>query len=131
MTVVDFGLSRCRLADNAIAHAEMTEDLFMGVGEQWDVYRKMREATGGAWQGFHPVSNALVSQADDLSMPFLTSYSLSGFTISANIFCSRPQRSGNREPVGVHLEKARPCHHSTPPTSSAEWPRLNESHTRS
>lgn len=72
MTAVDFGLSRCRLADDAIAHAEMTEDLFMGVGEQWDVYRKMREATGGAWQGFHPVTNTMVSQPGDVSVPSLT-----------------------------------------------------------
>lgn len=62
-TVVDFGLSRVRSEkeEEEVLFFEMTEDIFAGEGEQWDVYRRMREETKDDWKGFHPLTNVMVS----------------------------------------------------------------------
>lgn len=38
----------------------LPEEVYEGVGAQWDVYRGMRERVRDDWQGFHPFTNVLV-----------------------------------------------------------------------
>jgi serine/threonine-protein kinase haspin len=37
------------------------EDVYDGTGEQWDVYRRMRDTVAGDWKGFHGITNVMVS----------------------------------------------------------------------
>ena len=64
-TVIDFGLSRAKSAvTGELFWTRIPEDVFDGQGEQWDVYRAMKtyiEADGDDWDGFHPVTNLMVS----------------------------------------------------------------------
>lgn len=60
--MIDFGLSRLD-TDNGVASTPPPEEVFEGVGQQWDVYRAMRERVEKdaeeQWAGFHPITNAL------------------------------------------------------------------------
>ncbi len=40
----------------------LPEEVYEGVGAQWDVYRQMRDRVGRNWEGSHPVTNVMVSQ---------------------------------------------------------------------
>lgn len=64
-TIIDFGLSRAKSAEKQeLFWSKIPEDVFDGQGEQWDVYRAMQthiKASGGDWDGFHPVTNLMVS----------------------------------------------------------------------
>ena len=59
-TIIDFGLSRLD-AHGKTVHTHIDEEVFEGVGEQWDVYRAMREAMADDWSDYHPISNVMVS----------------------------------------------------------------------
>jgi serine/threonine-protein kinase haspin len=59
-TIIDFGLSRLNAKDGRVMHSEMHEEIFAGVGDQWDVYRSMREIAKDDWETYHPVTNVLV-----------------------------------------------------------------------
>ncbi|KAF8165554.1 hypothetical protein B0H34DRAFT_689542 [Crassisporium funariophilum] len=63
-TLIDLGLSRMDGGDGAdgerVHWTPFDEEVFMGEGDyQFDVYRMMRELTGGKWDEFHPITNVL------------------------------------------------------------------------
>jgi len=60
-TIIDFGLSRLDLAETV--WTPLPNELYEGIGKQWDVYRAMRDRIGDDWEGFHPITNALVSRS--------------------------------------------------------------------
>jgi len=39
---------------------EIPDDVCEGVGEQWDVYRQMRDIIKGEWEDYHPITNVMV-----------------------------------------------------------------------
>jgi serine/threonine-protein kinase haspin len=81
-TVIDLGLSRMDAGDghagNEVQWTPFDDEVFMGEGElcslshpgtdstksvgdyQFDVYRMMKDVTGGAWEAFHPITNVMV-----------------------------------------------------------------------
>lgn len=81
-TMIDLGLSRMDAGDghdgNEVQWTPFDEEVFMGEGElcflshagtdltksvgdyQFDVYRMMKDVTGGTWEAFHPVTNVMV-----------------------------------------------------------------------
>jgi len=60
-TIIDFGLSRLNAADGRVIHTEIHSEIFEGVGDQWDVYRSMRDIAKSDWNAYHPVTNVMVS----------------------------------------------------------------------
>ncbi|PPQ77672.1 hypothetical protein CVT25_011107 [Psilocybe cyanescens] len=63
-TVIDLGLSRMDAGDGGngdrVHWTPFDDEVFMGEGDyQFDVYRMMKELTGGLWDGYHPVTNVL------------------------------------------------------------------------
>ncbi|KAH9482546.1 Serine/threonine-protein kinase haspin-like protein hrk1 [Psilocybe cubensis] len=63
-TVIDLGLSRMDAGDgDGGDHVHWTpfdDEVFLGEGDyQFDVYRMMKELTGGSWNKYHPVTNVL------------------------------------------------------------------------
>jgi hypothetical protein len=60
-TIIDFGLSRLDLGAKQI-HAALPEDVYEGVGAQWNVYRGIRDLVKGDWKGYHPETNVMVSR---------------------------------------------------------------------
>ncbi|KAF8914197.1 hypothetical protein CPB84DRAFT_1758668 [Gymnopilus junonius] len=63
-TVIDLGLSRMEAGDGGsgdrVHWTPFDEEVFMGDGDyQFDVYRMMKNATGGDWENFHPMTNIL------------------------------------------------------------------------
>jgi serine/threonine-protein kinase haspin len=60
-TVIDFGLSRLKAADERVIWSEIPQEVFEGAGDQWDVYRAMRNKVQGDWKGYHPSTNVMVS----------------------------------------------------------------------
>lgn len=63
-TIVDFGLSRVHDSRSDDVHwTQIPEDVYDGVGEQWDVYRRTRshveEIGGGDWSRFYPLTNVM------------------------------------------------------------------------
>jgi serine/threonine-protein kinase haspin len=61
-TIIDFGLSRLKAADEArVVFTPVPEDVLEGEGEQWDVYRAIDKRIQGNWEGYHPISNLMVS----------------------------------------------------------------------
>ena len=61
-TIIDFGLSRLNGQDEATWTA-IPDDVFDGVGEQWDVYRAMRDTVQDDWAAYHPITNVMVSNS--------------------------------------------------------------------
>lgn len=61
-TIIDFGLSRL-LADgkSRIVSTAIPDEVLEGEGEQWDVYRAISKKVGEDWEGYHPITNLLVS----------------------------------------------------------------------
>jgi serine/threonine-protein kinase haspin len=59
-TIIDFGLSRLALPSGEVALTPLPEDVYDGVGEQWDVYRQMKSLVGEDWQDFHGETNVMV-----------------------------------------------------------------------
>lgn len=54
--IIDYTLSRIRLASGVLLHVNLSDDpdLFTGENDtQFDVYREMRQTTGEDWEGFH------------------------------------------------------------------------------
>ena len=61
VTVIDFGLSRLSLpGKTSSTWSELPAEVYEGKGDQWDVYRSMRDQIAGDWAGFHPETNVLV-----------------------------------------------------------------------
>ena len=60
VTVIDFGLSRLDRPNGGAIYTPLPEEVYEGVGAQWDVYRSMREMIGDDWEGYHPRTNVLV-----------------------------------------------------------------------
>ena len=58
-TIIDFGLSRLDIPSKGPVWTALPMEVFEGVGDQWDVYRSMRERVED-WEAFHPVTNILV-----------------------------------------------------------------------
>ncbi len=86
-TIIDLGLSRMDAGDGGdgepVYWTPFDEEVFMGEGTkpfnfrincsptsyafssgdyQFDIYRMMKELSGSAWDGFHPITNVLVSK---------------------------------------------------------------------
>ena len=59
VTIIDFGLSRLEIGKSV--WTPLPEEVYEGVGPQWDVYREMRDRVDGDWEAFHPITNVLVS----------------------------------------------------------------------
>ncbi|EIW67554.1 hypothetical protein TREMEDRAFT_64143 [Tremella mesenterica DSM 1558] len=59
-TIIDFGLSRLdqQFTFEPI-YAELPEEVYEGVGDQWNVYRNMREVVRDRWEGFHSITNVM------------------------------------------------------------------------
>ncbi|CDZ98592.1 Serine/threonine kinase (haspin family) [Phaffia rhodozyma] len=58
LTLIDFGLSRVEMPDGNILWSPIDEEVFDGVGKQWDVYRAIRSHIGDRnWEGFFPKTN--------------------------------------------------------------------------
>ena len=61
VTIIDFGLSRLSLpGKTSSTWSELPAEVYEGRGDQWDVYRSMRDQIAGDWAGFHPETNVLV-----------------------------------------------------------------------
>lgn len=60
-TVIDFGLSRLDMPEQGAVYSSLPEEVYEGVGNQWDVYRAQRDVVegSGAWESFHPSTNVL------------------------------------------------------------------------
>jgi hypothetical protein len=64
VTIIDFGLSRLSLpGKTSSTWSELPAEVYEGRGDQWDVYRSMRDEIAGDWAGFHPETNVLVRLA--------------------------------------------------------------------
>jgi serine/threonine protein kinase len=61
VTIIDFGLSRLSLpGKTSSTWSELPAEVYEGKGDQWDVYRSMRDQIAGDWAGFHPETDVLV-----------------------------------------------------------------------
>lgn len=65
-TIIDFGLSRLEMPGHGSTSTPLPDEVYEGVGNQWDVYRAVRdriesadEAASDAWTTFHPITNVL------------------------------------------------------------------------
>ncbi|GMK53746.1 hypothetical protein CspeluHIS016_0103320 [Cutaneotrichosporon spelunceum] len=60
-TIIDFGLSRLDMPDQGAVYSTLPEEVYEGVGDQWDVYREQRDVVeaAGTWESFHPSTNVL------------------------------------------------------------------------
>lgn len=59
-TVIDFGLSRLTMPDKGEVWTPLPEEVYEGVGDQWDVYRVQRDVVEeSGWEGFYPSTNVL------------------------------------------------------------------------
>ncbi|EDR12771.1 uncharacterized protein LACBIDRAFT_311589 [Laccaria bicolor S238N-H82] len=63
-TVIDLGLSRMDAGDghdgDEVQWTPFDDEVFMGEGDyQFDVYRMMKDVTGGTWEAFHPITNVM------------------------------------------------------------------------
>ncbi|TXT15882.1 hypothetical protein VHUM_00385 [Vanrija humicola] len=64
-TIIDFGLSRLDIPGHGPTSTPLPVEVYEGVGDQWDVYRAMRERIESvnpepeAWTAFHPITNVL------------------------------------------------------------------------
>lgn len=57
-TVVDFGLSRLDLPERGAVFSHLPQECYEGVGDQWDVYRRMRDCID-SWEAYNPRTNVL------------------------------------------------------------------------
>lgn len=66
--VIDFGLSRLDLPGKGAVFTHLPKEVYEGVGDQWDVYRAMRDTltndaststSSDPWTGFHPATNVM------------------------------------------------------------------------
>ncbi|ORY31860.1 hypothetical protein BCR39DRAFT_82627 [Naematelia encephala] len=57
-TIIDFGLSRLDMPDRT-AWTPLPEELYDSIGDQWDVYRSMKDQIAEDWSGYHPVTNVM------------------------------------------------------------------------
>jgi serine/threonine protein kinase len=61
VTIIDFGLSRLSIpGKSSSTWSDLPPEVYEGKGDQWDVYRSMRDVIGEDWAGFHPETNVLV-----------------------------------------------------------------------
>ena len=61
VTIIDFGLSRLSIpGKTSSTWSDLPPEVYEGKGDQWDVYRSMRDVIGEDWAGFHPETNVLV-----------------------------------------------------------------------
>lgn len=64
VTIIDLGLSRMDAGDGSngtkVQWTPIDDEVFMGEGDyQFDVYRMMRDHSGGEWEGYHPLTNVM------------------------------------------------------------------------
>ena len=59
-TIIDFGLSRLDVPAKGAVWTALPDEVFKGVGKQWDVYRAMKHEVED-WRAFRPITNLLVS----------------------------------------------------------------------
>lgn len=61
-TIIDFGLSRLAMPDSKTSTwSAFPPEVYEGKGDQWDVYRSIRDLVKDDWAAFHPRTNVLVS----------------------------------------------------------------------
>ena len=61
VTIIDFGLSRLSIpGKTSSTWSDLPPEVYEGKGDQWDVYRSMKDQIAGDWAGFHPETNVLV-----------------------------------------------------------------------
>jgi hypothetical protein len=83
VTIIDFGLSRLSLpGKSSSTWSELPAEVYEGKGDQWDVYRSMRDQIAGDWAGFHPETNVLVRP---IAFPKALADKDSGYTTSCDI----------------------------------------------
>jgi len=105
VTIIDFGLSRLSLpGKTSSTWSELPAEVYEGKGDQWDVYRSMRDQIAGDWAGFHPETNVLVR--------LITSFVAladrnSGYTISSDISATERNRYANLARPVQHDEQER------------------------
>jgi serine/threonine protein kinase len=93
VTIIDFGLSRLTLpGKTSSTWSELPVEVYEGKGDQWDVYRSMRDQIAGDWAGFHPESNVLVRL--NLFLRCLADKN-SGYTTSSDISSTERNHYGN------------------------------------
>lgn len=71
-TIIDFGLSRLYSDHHRVVFASLPDEAYEGVGEQWDVYRAIREEMQEDWEGYHPITNVMVGAHVAIRRPMLT-----------------------------------------------------------
>ena len=69
VTIIDFGLSRLDM-DKSV-WTPIPQEVYEGVGAQWDMYREMRDRVDGDWEAFHPITNVLVEFVASIDVAFL------------------------------------------------------------
>ncbi|KAK4684541.1 serine/threonine-protein kinase haspin, partial [Tremellales sp. Uapishka_1] len=58
-SIIDFGLSRLDMSSSKTVCTPLPQEVYEGVGEQWNVYRAMRDVVGEDWEGYHSRTNVL------------------------------------------------------------------------
>lgn len=60
VTIIDLGLSRLATPEGMVLYTTPPKEVFDGKGDQWDIYRAMRDESEERWEGYNPRSNAMV-----------------------------------------------------------------------
>ena len=82
-TIIDFGLSRLNTDQSQVVWSQIPQEVYEGVGDQWDVYRSMRDEIKGDWEGYHSITNVMVrsivvlTEADKKWLRYIARYLLS------------------------------------------------------
>ncbi|BEJ14016.1 hypothetical protein CspHIS471_0311900 [Cutaneotrichosporon sp. HIS471] len=102
VTVIDFGLSRLNMPDQGAVYSALPEEVYEGVGNQWDVYREQRDAVegAGAWESFHPSTNVLW-------LHYLVGHLLHSTPTLRKPYARRGRRTAPKTPAQVRTELVR------------------------
>jgi len=61
-TIIDLGLSRMDASPTEVHWIPFEPEAFEGEGDyQFDIYRMMRDHSGGSWEEYRPLTNVMVS----------------------------------------------------------------------
>jgi len=105
VTIIDFGLSRLSLpGKTSSTWSELPAEVYEGKGDQWDVYRSMRDQIAGDWAGFHPETNVLVRLAIFLRT---LADEYSGYTTLSNTSSTERKHYANLVKSVQHEEQER------------------------
>jgi hypothetical protein len=105
VTIIDFGLSRLSLpGKSSSTWSELPAEVYEGKGDQWDVYRSMRDQIAGDWAGFHPETNVLVRLITSLEA---LADKDSGYTTSSDISSTERIHYANLVKPVQHVEQER------------------------